>query len=133
MLAPLAHFDGHGPVASASALGAESSAAHSFATRAREYRHPRDLSFCVSVVASWEADRAIFIGCNLPDDDVEVVFLVKRRLAHLTLDRVTVVEHDMTLPPLAGHTVGRRDRTLFGDGVDWHPEGLDNWLLRLRA
>jgi hypothetical protein len=75
-----------------------------------------------------EADRAIFIGYSLPDDDVEVVYLVKRGLAHLPADRVTVVEYDMTMPPLAGHSVGRRYRTLFGDGVDWHPEGLDNWL-----
>ena len=75
-----------------------------------------------------EADRAIFIGYSLPDDDVEVVYLVMRGLAHLTPDRVTVVEYDMTMPPLASHTVGRRYRTLFGDGVDWHPEGLDNWL-----
>jgi hypothetical protein len=67
-------------------------------------------------------------GYSLPDDDVEVVYLVKRGLAHLTADRVTVVEYDMTMPPLASHTVGRRYRTLFGDGVDWHPEGLDNWL-----
>ncbi|MBR1069142.1 hypothetical protein [Bradyrhizobium liaoningense] len=80
-----------------------------------------------------EADRAVFIGYSLPDDDVEVVYLVKRGLAHLTPDRITVVEYDMAMPTLASHTVGRRYRTLFGDGVDWHPEGLDNWLRQLTA
>lgn len=75
-----------------------------------------------------EADRAIFIGYSLPDDDVEVVYLVKRGLAHLPADRVTVVEYDLAMPPLASHSVGRRYRTLFGDGVDWHPEGIDKWL-----
>jgi hypothetical protein len=80
-----------------------------------------------------EADRAIFIGYSLPDDDVEVVYLVKRGLAHLTPDRITVVEYDATMPPLASHPVGRRYRTLFGDGVDWHPEGLDMWFPNAQA
>ena len=80
-----------------------------------------------------EANRAVFIGYSLPDDDVEVVYLVKRGLAHLAPDRITVVEYDATMPPLASHTVGRRYRTLFGDGVDWHPEGLDMWLPQAQA
>jgi hypothetical protein len=80
-----------------------------------------------------EADRAIFIGYSLPDDDVEVVYLLKRGLAHLTPDRITVVEYDMTMPPLVSHSVGRRYRALFGDGVDWRPEGLDAWLRTYRS
>jgi hypothetical protein len=78
-----------------------------------------------------EAERAIFIGYSLPDDDVEVVYLVKRGLAHLRPDRITVVEHDATKPPPEKHTAGRRYRTLFGDGIDWHPEGLEMWLAGL--
>jgi hypothetical protein len=80
-----------------------------------------------------EADRAIFIGYSLPDDDIEVIYLVKRGLAHLTPDRITVVEYDPTMPPLVMHTVGRRYRTLFGNGIDWHPEGLDRWLSQAKA
>jgi hypothetical protein len=79
-----------------------------------------------------EADRAIFIGYSLPDDDVEVVYLLKRSLAHLTPDRITVVEYDLAMPSLANHAVGRRYRTLFGDGIDWRPEGLDLWLPQAR-
>ena len=79
-----------------------------------------------------EADRAIFIGYSLPDDDVEVVYLLKRSLAHLTPDRITVVEYDLAMPSLANHAVGRRYRTLFGDGIDWRPEGLDGWLPQAR-
>lgn len=74
------------------------------------------------------AGRVIFIGYSLPDDDVEVVYLLKRSLAHLEPSQITVVEHDETVPPLEQNPVGRRYRTLFGDGIDWHPEGMDAWL-----
>jgi hypothetical protein len=85
-----------------------------------------------------EADRAIFIGYSLPDDDVEVVYLVKRGLAHLTPDRITVVQHTevkpgQPMPDISEHKDGLRYRTLFGDGVDWHPEGLDMWLPQAQA
>jgi hypothetical protein len=75
-----------------------------------------------------ESNRVIFIGYSLPDDDVEVIYLLKRSLAHLLPGQITVVEHDMSNPPVTAHAVGRRYRTLFGDGIDWHPEGMDSWL-----
>jgi NAD-dependent SIR2 family protein deacetylase len=75
-----------------------------------------------------EAERVIFIGYSLPEDDVEVIYLLKRSMAHLLPGQITVVEYDSTLPKLAAHAVGRRYRTLFGDGIDWHPEGMDMWL-----
>ena len=98
-------------------------------THLKDYRNPHLAQVWYEAERVLRAsDRAIFIGYSLPDDDVEVVYLVKRGLAHLTPDRITVVENDATMPPLASHAVGRRYRTLFGDGVDWHPEGLDTWL-----
>lgn len=74
------------------------------------------------------ADRVVFIGYSLPENDVEVVYLLKRSMAHLTPGQITVVEYDPTMASVGVHPVGRRYRTLFGDGIDWHPEGLDNWL-----
>ncbi len=78
-----------------------------------------------------ECKRAIFIGYSMPDDDLEVVYLFKRSLAHLKPSDITVVEYDLTIPPvtLQSHDVGRRYRALFGD-IDWHPEGLDNWVTK---
>jgi hypothetical protein len=75
------------------------------------------------------ADRLIFVGYSLPDDDVEVIYLLKRSLAHLPSERITVVEYDPSNPLLESHAVGRRYRALFGEGVDWHPEGMDAWLV----
>jgi len=78
-----------------------------------------------------EADRVIFIGYSLPDDDVEVVYLLKRSLAHLIGPQITVIEFDKKNPHvlIEDHPVGRRYRTLFGDGINWHAGGLDAWLV----
>ena len=64
----------------------------------------------------------------LPNDDIEVIYLLKRSLAHLGPSQITVVEKDEALPSLEQNTVGCRYRTIFGNGIDWHPEGLDDWL-----
>jgi hypothetical protein len=76
-----------------------------------------------------QAERVIFVGYSMPDDDVEVVYLVKRSLGHITDPKqITVVGRDLNPRIAAGdHAVGRRYRTLFGD-VDWHAGGLDKWL-----
>ena len=93
-------------------------------THLKDYRNPHLAQVWYEAERGLrEADRAVFIGYSLPDDDIEVIYLVKRGLAHLTPDRITVVEYDPTIPPLVKHTVGRRYRTLFGDGIDWHPAG----------
>jgi hypothetical protein len=77
-----------------------------------------------------QAKRVIFVGYSMPDDDVEVVYLVKRSLAHITDPKqITVVEYCEENPAIAvgDHPVGRRYQTLFGD-IDWHPEGLNQWV-----
>jgi hypothetical protein len=41
-----------------------------------------------------QAKRVIFVGYGMPDDDVEVVYLVKRSLTHITNPKeITVVEY----------------------------------------
>jgi len=74
-----------------------------------------------------EASRVVFIGYSLPEDDVEIIYLLKRSLAHLSPRQITVVEYDPLAQSVGSHPVGRRYRTLFGDDIDWHPEGLDQW------
>jgi len=74
------------------------------------------------------AGRVIFIGYSLPEDDVEIIYLLKRSLAHLTPSQITVVSYNPAMPPLGSDPIGRRYRTLFGDAIDWHPEGIDPWL-----
>jgi hypothetical protein len=76
------------------------------------------------------ASRVVIVGYSLPDDDVEVVYLLKRSLAHLAPAKIMIVEFNKNNPavPLFDHPVGRRYRTLFGDGIQWHATGLDACL-----
>lgn len=75
------------------------------------------------------ARRVVFVGYSLPDDDIEVVYLLKRSLSRPDV-AVTVIEYDADDPDKAArdHAAGRRYRTLFGDDMDWHACGLEKWL-----
>jgi hypothetical protein len=102
-------------------------------THLKDYRNPHLAQVWYEAErALREAERVVFIGYSLPDDDVEVVYLLKRGLGHLSPDCITVVQYDTMKPPLASHPVGCRYHTLFGN-VRWHPEGLDQWLLQVQA
>jgi hypothetical protein len=99
-------------------------------THLKDYRNPH-------IARVWyeagrelrKANRAIFVGYSLPEDDVDVIYLFKRGLAHLPPRAITVVEHaagaDMTLDR---NPVGLRYRALFGDEIDWYPKGFERWL-----
>jgi NAD-dependent SIR2 family protein deacetylase len=99
-------------------------------THHKDYRNPHVAQVWYQAErALREADRVFIIGYSLPDDDVEVAYLLKRGLAHLPPEAITVVEYD---PPthrgLRDHPVGRRYRTLFGEGLDWQTGGFGDWL-----
>lgn len=100
-------------------------------THHKDYRNPH-------IARAWydaertlrEADRVFFVGYSLPDDDVEVIYLLKRGLSHMT-DRardITVVEYDAEQRPLRENPVGMRYRSLFGDELDWQTGGFGGWL-----
>jgi hypothetical protein len=75
------------------------------------------------------ARKVVFIGYSLPEDDIYVQYLLKRAAAHLRDGVVTVVEYDpAAMRPAYQHPVGRRYVWLFGDQIDWHPEGFASWL-----
>lgn len=73
----------------------------------------------------------IFIGYSLPDDDVDVVYLLKRALTRQSANEapaITVVEFDPENRKLRDHPVGARYRTLFGDRVRWFTSGFEGYL-----
>jgi hypothetical protein len=80
-----------------------------------------------------EATKVVFVGYSLPDDDVAVVYLLKRSLARQNPLEIVVVEYDKNNPdlPVTQHAAGRRYRTLFGDQINWNACGLDAWLAKL--
>ena len=109
-------------------------------TYERDYANPH-------IRAAWDqarrmlrdADRAIIIGYSLPHEDKDVTYLLRQELNHLDSAHLTVIDYDGAFRPgaddprdhLRQHDVGRRYRTLFGDELDWHPEGLQAWLASL--
>lgn len=76
------------------------------------------------------ADHVIFIGYSLPDDDVNVIYLLKRSLARRHV-RITVVEYDTEKRALRNHPVGMRYKALFGDRIEWNNDGFAQFVSRL--
>jgi len=75
-----------------------------------------------------EAERAIFVGYGMPEDDVQVIYLFKRGLANLDPHRITVVERASGADAsLDANLVGQRYRAIFGGDIDWQTNGFAEW------
>ncbi len=98
-------------------------------THLKDYRNPHIARVWYEAArALRSAQRAIFIGYSMPDDDVDVIYLFKRGLAHLPKRSITVVEHASGRDAaLDKHPVGRRYRALFGPDIDWRTDGFEAW------
>ena len=80
------------------------------------------------MLENWEHIHAYIIGYSLPNDDVDVIYLLKRGLSHLPPQNITIVEHDPEeRRSVRDHPVGARYCTLFGDLVDWQVQGFAAW------
>ena len=103
-------------------------------TYRKDYRNPHLARVWYEAErALQQANRVIFVGYSLPDDDVEVIYLLKRGLGTLSPqplapEKITVIEKDALHRPLHQNVVGQRYRALFGEGIDFRTEGLSNWL-----
>lgn len=98
-------------------------------TQSKDYRNPHISQVWYKAERLLrEADRAIIVGYSLPEDDINVIYLLKRGLSHLDTSMITVVEFDKKRRKINKHPVGLRYRSLFGDGLDWRTEGLEAWL-----
>lgn len=106
-------------------------------TQLKDYRNPHVRRvWDAAEDALRRADRAIFVGYSLPDDDLDVVYLLKRGLGALAQrapGRITVVEYAPGGAALSQHPVGRRYRSLFGSGIDWRPDGFAAFVQAVRA
>lgn len=104
-------------------------------THRKDYRNPHlSQVWYHAERALRQATRAIFIGYSLPDDDVDVIYLLKRGLTRENTEKpaeITVVEYDSLKRQLKDYPVGSRYRTLFGDGIHWHNGGFEEYLKSL--
>jgi hypothetical protein len=104
-------------------------------THRKDYRNPHlSRIWYEAERALQRANRVIFVGYSLPDDDVDVIYMLKRGLgaknpAPLPPEQITVIEKkDTDRRGLSVHPIGKRYRALFGDGVDFRPDGFSEWL-----
>lgn len=99
-------------------------------THLKDYRNPHISQVWYRAErALRQADHAVIVGYSLPEDDVDVIYLLKRGLAHLAPPQITVVEYDED-PPLTSreHPTGLRYCTIFGDAINWYTSGLEGYL-----
>jgi hypothetical protein len=103
-------------------------------THRKDYRNPHLARIWYEAERALQrANRVIFVGYSLPDDDVEVIYLLKRGLGTLNPEplepkQITVIEKDDQKRARDVHPVGQRYRALFGDNIDFRIEGFSAWL-----
>ena len=103
-------------------------------THLKDYRNPHIASVWYEADrALRQAERVVFVGYSLPPDDVDVIYLLKRTLSALSVERVNapeivVVEYDPNGRAREDNPVWQRYRTLFGDGLEWHNQGLKAYV-----
>jgi len=103
-------------------------------TYRKDYRNPHLARIWYDAERALQrANRVIFVGYSLPDDDVEVIYLLKRGLGTLSPtplppQQITVIEKDDQHRRLHQNVVGQRYRALFGEGIDFRTEGFGNWV-----
>ena len=103
-------------------------------THMKDYRNPHISQVWYRAARRLRrADRAYIIGYSMPEDDVDVIYLLKRGLSHLQASKITVVDYDQDRRTAREHPVGSRYCTLFGEEIDWHPEGFQEWTDRLSS
>jgi hypothetical protein len=106
-------------------------------TQLKDYRNPHvQRVWTLAEQALHSAERVIIVGYSLPDDDLDVIYLLKRglsQLANQTPGNITVVERtsDDALRAINRHPVGRRYRSIFGPDIDWRTDGFEGLIARL--
>jgi hypothetical protein len=108
-------------------------------TQLKDYRNPHVAKvWTLAEQALRRAEKAIIVGYSLPDDDLDVIYLLKRglgQLAKTTPANITVVERtsDDTMRAINKHPVGRRYRSIFGPDIDWRTDGFERLISDLKG
>lgn len=98
-------------------------------TQKKDYRNPHIAQVWYKAEEMLRsASSVVFVGYSMPADDVEVIYLFKRGLAHLTPQQIAVVESDDKNRSVDEHDVGQRYQSVFGQGIQWHTCGFEGWL-----
>ncbi len=98
-------------------------------THLKDYRNPHISRVWYEAEQTLRnAGRVIIIGYSLPDDDIEVAYLLKRGLEHLPKKCVTVIGHDPEARPKEENRTWQRYKVLLGSEFEWRHDGFKHWL-----
>jgi hypothetical protein len=103
-------------------------------TQLKDYRNPHVAKvWLLAEQALRTAGRVIIVGYSLPDDDLDVIYLLKRGLGQLSNRsprNIFVVEHtkDPAMQAIAKNPVGRRYRSIFGPDITWRTYGFEGLI-----
>jgi hypothetical protein len=106
-------------------------------TQLKDYRNPHVRKvWMLAEQALRRAERVIIVGYSLPDDDLDVIYLLQRglgQLANQSPKNITVVERtsDEAMRAIGKHPVGRRYRSIFGPNIDWRTDGFEGLIAAL--
>lgn len=106
-------------------------------TQLKDYRNPQVTKvWTMAEQALRNAKRAIIVGYSLPEDDLDVIYLLKRGLGELARrspkDIIVVEkESDPAKQAINRNPVGRRYRSIFGPDVDWQTDGFEGLIATL--
>src|SRR5262249_1273813 len=92
----------------------------------KDYRNPHIQKTWYE--AEWmlrESTHAYIVGYSLPNDDLEVIHLLRRGLSHLSPVDVTVVLGS------ADEEICRRYRSHFGSAINFETDGFEQWAQRM--
>jgi len=89
---------------------------------AKDYRNPHIQRVWYEAEAMLRrSTRAYIIGYSLPNDDLEVIHLLRRGLEHLGQDQITVIGQGQD------DATWRRYRSLFGAHIHYEKDGFEAW------
>lgn len=105
-------------------------------THFKDYRNPHISSVWYNAErALRSADRIFVVGYSLPEDDIDVIYLLKRGTQNINPENITVVEYvneDGETIPLDEHAVGLRYKNLFGGSINWSTQGFGKYIDSMR-
>ena len=107
-------------------------------TQRKDYRNPHVARvWALAERALRDAKRAIIVGYSLPDDDLDVIYLLKRGLGKLAKDapkNIVVVEKatDPATQKIGTHPEASAIVQSSVPDIDWRTDGFEGLIARLR-
>lgn len=101
-------------------------------THVKDYRNPHITHVWYHAErALLEAEKVYLIGYSLPEDDIEVIYLLKRTLRKVKPENIHVVVKDDQNRKIHNHPAGVRYKHIFGPHINWYTCGFETFVNKI--